>query len=116
MGSRRQIDYYLAGRNLPWLTVGISTLATQIGAVSFVSVPAFVALKPAGGLVWLSYEFAVPLVMAFHMVTLVPVLHQSGAVSIYGFLEKRYDGTTSALVSFLFQLGRGLATGVSVYV
>ncbi len=45
---------------MPWWAIGMSTMATQLGAISFISAPAFVALKPGGGLSWLGYEFAVP--------------------------------------------------------
>ncbi len=67
-------DYYLGGRKISWLAAGLSTMATQLGAISFVSVPAFVALKPNGGLIWLGYEFAVPIAMVFLM-----ALYCSGA-------------------------------------
>ncbi|MGB3364853.1 MAG: sodium transporter, partial [Thermodesulfobacteriota bacterium] len=62
--SRRQRnmeDYYLGGRTIPWWAIGVSTMATQLGAISFISAPAFVALKPGGGLKWLGFEFAVPI-------------------------------------------------------
>ena len=51
-GQTNQEDYYLGGRNLPWWGVAISTMATQTSAVSFMSTPAFVALKPGGGLMY----------------------------------------------------------------
>ena len=55
-----QDDYFVGGRNLSWWSVGISAMATQTSAISFISIPAFVALKPGGGLTWLQYELAVP--------------------------------------------------------
>ena len=58
-----QEDYYVGGRNLPWWAVGISTMATQTSAISFISIPAFVALAPLGGLTLLQYEMSVPLAM-----------------------------------------------------
>src|SRR6056300_623938 len=75
MRSQRNIhDYYLGGRTITWWQSGLSTMATQLGAISFVSAPAFVALKEGGGLKWLSFEFAVPLAMIFLMVVLIPPL------------------------------------------
>ena len=56
-------DYYLAGRKLPWLPIGFSSMATQLGAISFISAPAFVALRDGGGMIWLRYELALPLAM-----------------------------------------------------
>ena len=115
--NRRQNDtedYYLGGRKIKWWQSGASTMATQLGAISFVSAPAFVALKENGGLKWLSYEFGVPLALILVMAIIIPVLHQKHYVSIYQFLEDRFDSGTRSLVSFLFQLGRGLATAVAI--
>ena len=108
-------DYFLAGRDVPWWGIGISTMATQLGAVSFISAPAFVALAPGGGLVWLGYEFAVPLAMIFVMAVIVPFLHRTRVVSIYEYLEIRFDSHTRTLISVIFQISRALATGVTVY-
>ncbi|MEQ9618545.1 MAG: sodium:solute symporter [Deltaproteobacteria bacterium] len=116
--SRRQDsveDYYLGGRSLPWWTIGLSTMATQLGAISFISAPAFVALKPGGGLTWLGYEFAVPAAVIFVMIFIIPVIHAEKVVSVYEYLERRFDPATRSIVSFIFQIGRGLATGVSIY-
>jgi SSS family transporter len=108
-------DYYLAGQKLAWWTIGLSTMATQLGAISFVSAPAFVALKPNGGLIWLGYEFAVPAAMVFIMIFIIPVIHRAKVVSAYEYLERRFDSTTRTLISFIFQISRALATGVSIY-
>ncbi len=107
-------DYYLGGRKIKWWQSGASTMATQLGAVSFVSAPAFVAIKDGGGLKWLCYEFGVPLALIPVMAVIIPVLHRHHYVSIYEYLEKRFDSGTRTLVSILFQLGRGLATAVAV--
>lgn len=107
-------DYYLGGRKIKWWQSGASTMATQLGAISFISAPAFVAMKEGGGLKWLCYEFGVPLALILVMAIIIPTLHQHHYVSIYEYLEKRFDTATRSLVSFFFQLGRGLATAVSV--
>lgn len=115
--NRRQKDtedYYLGGRKIKWWQSGASTMATQLGAISFVSAPAFVAIKEGGGLKWLCYEFGVPLALIPVMAVIIPVLHRHHYVSIYEYLEKRFDGGTRSLVSLLFQFGRGLATAVAV--
>jgi sodium-dependent multivitamin transporter 6 len=107
-------DYYLAGRSTRWWQSGFSTMATQLGAISFVSAPAFVAMKSGGGLKWLCYEFGVPLGILIVIVVILPILHRGSYISIYEYLEDRFDTQTRVLVSMLFQLGRGLATAVSV--
>jgi SSS family transporter len=85
-----------------------------LGAISFVSAPAFVALKDGGGLKWLCYEFGVPLGILFVILWIIPKLHKNRYISIYEYLEERFDRNTRTLVSILFQLGRGLATAVSI--
>jgi Na+/proline symporter len=71
-------DYYVGGHKLPWWALGISILATQSSANSFIGIPAYVALVPGGGLNWLQYELMVPLAMVVVMVMLVPVLRGWG--------------------------------------
>lgn len=107
-------DYYLAGKKIKWWQSGASTMATQLGAISFVSAPAFVALKEGGGMKWLAYEFGVPLALIVVMMIIIPILHQKNYISIYEYLEDRFDTSTRNLVSIFFQLGRGLATAVAV--
>ncbi len=108
-------DYYVAGRRLGWFLIGVSTMATQLSAISFLSAPAFVALRPGGGLIWLGYELAVPLAMLLLMAVLYPVYLSLRLVSVYEMLETRYDVRVRVLVSLVFQVSRGLATGVTIY-
>ncbi len=90
-------------------------MATQLSAVSFISAPAFVALREGGGMIWLGYELAVPLAMIVLMGLFFPVFHSLRVISVYEVLERRYDVRVRVLVSVVFQLSRGLATGVMVY-
>ncbi|MBL0715683.1 MAG: sodium/solute symporter, partial [Desulfosarcina sp.] len=117
LGRRQtdQEDYFVGGRNLPWWAVGISTMATQTSAISFISIPAFVALKPGGGLTWLQYELAVPLSMIAVMVLLIPFFRRLKLVSIYAYLEMRYGRPVRTTVCLVFLISRGLMTGVGVY-
>lgn len=108
-------DYFLGGRNIGWGPLSLSTMATQLSAISFISAPAFVGLKDGGGLQWLTYELGVPLAMAFLMVALIPSLYKSGVVSVYEFLERRFDASSRLLISVVFQISRSVATGVMVY-
>ncbi|NNL09136.1 MAG: sodium/solute symporter [Croceitalea sp.] len=108
-------DYFLGGRSMGWLPLSLSTMATQLSAISFISAPAFVGLKPGGGLQWLTYEFGVPLAMAFLLIAVIPTLYKSGIVSVYEYLEKRFDASSRLLISFVFQISRAVATGVMVY-
>ena len=114
-GQTSQDDYYVGNRNIPWWAVGISTMATQTSAISFISIPAFVALKDGGGLTWLQYELAVPLAMILVMVFLIPYFRQLNLVSVYEYLELRFGPSVRNLVSGVFLISRGLATGVGLY-
>ncbi len=108
-------DYFLGGKSFGWLPLGLSIMATQLSAISFISAPAFVGMREGGGMQWLSYEFGVPLAMIFLMVVLIPPLYKSGVVSIYEYLERRFDSSSRLLLSAVFLINRGFSTAVMVY-
>jgi SSS family transporter len=108
-------DYFLGGKSFGWFPLSISTVATQLSAISFISAPAFVGLKDGGGMMWLTYEFGVPLAMLFLMVFLIPPMFKSGVVSVYELLEKRYSKSTRLLLSAVFLISRSFATSVMIY-
>ncbi|MDT0605457.1 sodium:solute symporter family transporter [Croceitalea rosinachiae] len=108
-------DYFLGGKSMGWFPLSLSTMATQLSAISFISAPAFVGLKLGGGMKWLTFEFAVPLAMIFIMIIIIPPLFRSGVVSIYEFVEKRFSVSTRLILSVVFQISRALGTGVMVY-
>jgi SSS family solute:Na+ symporter len=112
--QKSQEDYYVGGRKMPAWQVALSIVATQVSAISLIGAPAFIALKPGGGLCWLQYEFAIPLAMMLIMLIVVPVYHRTGVISIYEYLEKRFGGTTRTLMSLIFMISRGLAAGVAL--
>jgi SSS family transporter len=114
-GQAGSSDYYLGGRRLPWWALGLSTLATQSSANSFIGIPAFVALVPGGGLTWLQYELALPLALLVIMRLFVPVFRGLGLISIYEYLELRFDRPTRLLLSAVFLGTRALASGVALY-
>ena len=105
-------SYYLGGNNLSWWAIGISTMATQCSTNSLLGAPAFIITS---GLLWLQYEFAVPLAMIVIMVFLLPFYRKLRLVSIYEYLELRFGVGTRTLLSVVFQILRAFATGVTVY-
>ncbi len=113
--NKNSKDYFLGGKSLGWFPLSLSTMATQLSAISFISAPAFVGLKLGGGMKWLTFEFAVPLAMIFIMIIIIPPLFRSGVVSIYEFVEKRFSASTRLILSIVFQISRALGTGVMVY-
>lgn len=113
--GRKQTDagsYYLGGNNLSWWSIGISTMATQCSTNSLLGAPAFIITT---GLLWLQYEFAVPLAMVLIMIFLLPFYRKLNLISIYEYLERRFDLTTRTILSLLFQFLRAFATGVTVF-
>ena len=114
-GQSTTEDYYLGSKNFRWWQVGLSTMATQLGAVSFISAPAFVGLRQGGGLQWLTYEFAVPVAMIFLIIFIFPPLYKSGIISIYSYLGNRFGKSTTRILSAVFQFSRAFATGITVY-
>lgn len=110
--QRSQEDYYLGGRRIrPW-QVALSVMATQVSAISLIGAPAFIALRSGGGLVWLQYEFAIPLAMILIMLVLIPVYHHTHGITIYEYLENRFGRATRATLSLVFLISRGLGAGV----
>lgn len=113
--SKEGKDYFLGGKQFGWFALCMSTMATQLSAVSFVSAPAFVGLRKGGGMQWLTFEFGVPLAMIAVMTLIAPALYRSGVVSVYGFLERRFNTTSRLLLSAIFLVSRCFATGVTIY-
>jgi SSS family transporter len=116
--ARRQhtgTDYFLAGRRLGSLPLALSIVANQASAISLVGAPAFVALRPDGGLRWLQYELALPLAMAALITLILPVLRRLPAASIYAYAEQRFGRGTRRALAGAFVLSRGLSLGVILY-
>lgn len=114
-GQRTVLDYYLGGNRMRWWQISLSTMATQCSTNSLLGAPAFVAFSSGGGLIWLQYELAVPLAMAFAMIFLFPFYRSARVISIYEYLELRFGPGTRTLLSVLFQFLRAFSTGVTVY-
>lgn len=113
--SQAATDYFLGGRKFGWFSLCLSAMATQLSAVSFISAPAFVGMRPGGGMQWLTFEFGVPLAMILLIGVFAPALYRSGVVSIYAFLETRLGHSSRLLLGAVFVLSRSFATGVTIY-
>ena len=112
--QRSRKDYYLGGNDLGSLSLATSTIATQCSTNSLLGAPAFVGFVAGGGMLWLQYEVAVPLAMLALMLLFGPI-RSSGHVSVYAFLEERLGREARLVASLVFQIFRGVATGVTVY-
>jgi len=114
-GQKNARDYYLGGNRSGPLPIALSTMATQCSTNSLLGAPAFVAFAAGGGILWLQYELAVPFAMIILMALIFPVFRSLNLISLYEYLERRYDRKTRTAVSIIFQFLRAFSTGVTVY-
>ncbi|MYL30830.1 sodium/solute symporter [Halobacillus halophilus] len=105
-------DYFLGGRSIPWWAIGLSVMATQASAITFIGAPGW---GYDGGLTRIITFINVPLAMAFLIATIVPFFYKTEVYTAYEYLERRFDVKTRTLTAGLFLIARGLATGVVLY-
>lgn len=109
----KNIDGYLLGnRSLPWYTVGLSVMATQASAITFLSAP---GLAYTSGMSFVQFYFGLPLAMIILCITFVPIFHRLKVYTAYEFLEKRFDVKTRVFTAFLFLIQRGISTGITIF-
>src|SRR5258706_291972 len=111
-GNTKIEDFFLAGRQMRWWAAGLSVMATQISAITFVGTTGQAYTK---GMSFLVFYFGLPFAMVILCATLVPFFYRAGVFTAYQYLEKRFDSRTRTLTSLLFLLSRGLAVGVTLY-
>jgi Na+/proline symporter len=111
-GSKNLDQYLVGGRSLPWYHIGLSVMATQASAITFLSAP---GLAYADGMRFVQFYFGLPLAMIVLCITFVPIFHKLKVYTAYEYLEQRFDLKTRALTAFLFLLQRGLSTGITIY-
>jgi Na+/proline symporter len=111
-GSNTVNSYLLAGRTMPWYAMGLSIMATQASAVTFISTT---GQSYTDGMRFVQLYFGLPLAMVVLCATAVPIFHRAKVYTAYEYLEQRFDAKTRALVSGIFLLQRGLAAGFSLY-
>ncbi len=110
--TRDVSDFYLAGRQMPWWAAGLSVMATQISAITFVGTTGQAYTK---GMSFVAFYFGLPFAMVVLSLTLVPFFYRARVFTAYEYLERRFDSRTRTLTSVLFLLSRGLAVGVTLY-
>ena len=104
--------YFLSNRDMPWYLVLLSIMGTQASAVTFLSAP---GQAYTDGMRFVQYYFGLPLAMIVICIVFVPVFNKLKIYTAYEFLENRFDLKTRTLTSLLFQVSRGLSTGISIY-
>lgn len=111
-GSRNVQDYILGSNETPWHVVGLSVMATQASAITFLSTP---GQAYHDGMGFVQFYFGLPIAMVVVCVTFIPIYHKYKVYTAYEYLGKRFDLRTRSLAAFLFLLQRGLGTGLTIY-
>ncbi len=111
-GSGTVDKYLLAGKTMPWYAMGLSIMATQASAITFISTT---GQSYIDGMRFVQFYFGLPLAMVVLSATAVPIFHRARVYTAYEYLELRFDAKTRALVSIVFLIQRGLAAGISLY-
>jgi Na+/proline symporter len=110
--NQRLEDFFLAGREMPWWAVGLSVMATQISAITFIGTT---GQAYTNGMRFLVVYFGLPIGMVILCATLLPFYFQAQVFTAYEYLERRFDGKTRTLASLLFLCSRGMSVGVTLY-
>ncbi|TRX00072.1 sodium:solute symporter [Flavobacterium gawalongense] len=111
-GSKNVEDFILGGNETPWYVVGLSVMATQASAITFLSTP---GQAYHDGMGFVQFYFGLPIAMVVICVTFIPLYHRYKVYTAYEYLEKRFDLQTRSLAAILFLFQRGLGTGLTIY-
>lgn len=111
-GSQNVDDYVLSGNDAKWWTIGLSVMATQASAITFLSTPgqAF-----HDGMGFVQFYFGLPLAMIVICLVFIPIYKKLKVFTAYEMLEGRFDLKTRTLTAFLFLVQRGLAAGITIF-
>jgi len=105
-------DYLKGGNDSNWWTIGLSVMATQASAITFLSTPgqAF-----HDGMGFVQFYFGLPIAMVIISMVFIPLYHKLKVFTAYEFLEGRFDLKTRTLTAILFLIQRGLAAGITIF-
>lgn len=109
----KDLDSYLRGKNsMNWWTIGLSIMATQASAITFLSTP---GQAYEDGMRFIQFYFGLPLAMIIISVAFIPIYYKLKVYTAYEYLETRFDLKTRTLAALLFIVQRGLAAGITIY-
>ncbi len=111
-GARTKEAYLASDRDTPWWAIGLSIMATQASAITFISTP---GLGYESGLEFAQFYLGLPIAMVIVAVAFVPFYHKLKVFTAYEFLESRFNLNARLLTAFLFLVQRGLAAGITIY-
>ncbi len=111
--KNRDLHEYFKGSNKSrWWTIGISVMATQASAITFLSTP---GQAYSDGIGFIQFYFGLPFAIIVISMFFLPIYHKLKVFTAYEFLEKRFNKKTRNLASLLFLIQRGLSAGITIY-
>jgi Na+/proline symporter len=111
--GRRDLNHYLKGDgNTRWFVIGLSVMATQASAVTFISTP---GQGYQDGMTFVQNYFGAPLALIFISIFFLPIYRRLNIYTAYEFLGTRFDEKTRLLGAGLFLIQRGIGAGITVY-
>lgn len=111
-GSKNLQSYLKGDNDAKWWGIGVSIMATQASAITFLSTP---GQAYTDGMQFLQFYFGLPIAMIILSVTFIPIFYKLKVFTAYEFLESRFDLKTRSLAAILFLVQRGLAAGITIY-
>ena len=111
-GAKSSSDYIKAGNQAKWWTIGISVMATQASAITFLSTPgqAF-----HDGMGFIQFYFGIPIAIIVVCMVFIPIYHKLKVYTAYEYLETRFDLKTRTLTALLFLIQRSLSAGITIF-
>lgn len=110
--GQKTMQGYLKGEDLSWPTIGLSVMATQASAITFLSVP---GQAYEDGMRFVQFYFGLPIAMVVVAAVFVPIYYKMKVYTAYEYLEGRFDLRVRLFTAFLFLVSRGLAAGITIY-
>lgn len=111
-GQKDIEGYLLGGHSMKWGTIGLSVMATQASAITFLSTP---GQAYESGMGFVQNYFGLPIALIVVSAVFIPIFYRLKVYTAYEFLEKRFDLKTRYLGATLFLIQRGLAAGITIY-
>lgn len=111
-GSKNVHDFIGGGKNAKWWTIGLSVMATQASAITFLSTP---GQAYHDGMGFVQFYFGLPIAMVIICIVFIPIYHRLKVYTAYEYLESRFDRKTRTLTACMFLIQRGLGAGITIF-
>ena len=111
-GAKTANAYLKAGNDAKWWTIGLSVMATQASAITFLSTP---GQAYNDGLGFVQFYFGLPFAIVIICMIFIPIYHKLKVYTAYEYLESRFDLKTRSLTAVLFLVQRSLSAGITIF-